>query len=228
MTQIIQLGQPPIDIMVRRSSRARRMSLRVSGVDGRVSLSLPNHAKQADAIAFLQDKEVWVRRHLDNKPDMVAVRPGCSVPFAGRNHKIAAVQAGRARIEAEQLLVPGDATKVGVKVKTLMMEMARSRLVGASDHYAARLGKSFGRVTLRDTRSRWGSCTSEGNLMYSWRLIMAPPDVLDYVAAHEVSHLVEMNHSPDFWATVEGLMPNYAEPRAWLRQNGANLHRYQF
>lgn len=228
MTEIIQLGQPPIDILVKRTSRARRMSLRISGVDGRVSLSLPNHAKKADALTFLRDKEAWIRGHLDTKPDMLAVRPGVSVPLAGRSHRIATVQAGRARIEAEQLLVPGDEAKVGVKVKTLMMEMARSRLVGASDHYATRLGKSFGRVTLRDTRSRWGSCTSEGNLMYSWRLIMAPPNVLDYVAAHEVSHLVEMNHSPDFWATVAGLMPNYAEPRVWLRQNGATLHRYKF
>jgi predicted metal-dependent hydrolase len=106
--------------------------------------------------------------------------------------------------------------------------MARDRLVAASEHYADLLGRPFGKVSLRDTRSRWGSCTSEGNLMYSWRLILAPVDVLNYVAAHEVSHLAEMNHSQAFWSEVERLMPGYAAPRKWLKQHGAELHRFQF
>jgi predicted metal-dependent hydrolase len=90
------------------------------------------------------------------------------------------------------------------------------------------LGLPFGRVTLRDTRSRWGSCTSAGDLMFSWRLIMAPSAVLDYVVAHEVAHLAEMNHSDRFWAQVERLFPDHAAPRAWLRRNGAGLHAWDF
>ncbi|MGR3434759.1 MAG: M48 family metallopeptidase, partial [Shimia sp.] len=81
---------------------------------------------------------------------------------------------------------------------------------------------------LRDTRSRWGSCSAAGGLNYSWRLVMAPPEVLDYVAAHEVAHLAQMNHSPRFWAEVAGLMPGYEAPRGWLRRHGADLHRYRF
>ncbi len=92
----------------------------------------------------------------------------------------------------------------------------------------ALVGRPFHRLTLRDTRSRWGSCTVDGGLMYSWRLAMAPPEVLDYVAAHEVAHLVEMNHAPAFWAVVRRLVPDYAPRRAWLKQHGQRLHAYRF
>ena len=98
----------------------------------------------------------------------------------------------------------------------------------ASDHYAAKIGRRVTRVTLRDTRSRWGSCTAEGALMYSWRLVMAPPEVLRYVAAHEVAHLVEMNHSHRFWAVVEGLYPDWQAQRAWLHRHGGALHSLRF
>ncbi|MEL6678764.1 MAG: M48 family metallopeptidase, partial [Pseudomonadota bacterium] len=93
---------------------------------------------------------------------------------------------------------------------------------------AARLGRRPGRSTLRDTRSRWGSCTSEGHIMLSWRLLLAPPQVLDYVVAHEVAHLQEMNHSPAFWSVVRDLCPDYERHRRWLHQHGADLHRYRF
>ncbi|GFE63244.1 hypothetical protein KIN_03180 [Litoreibacter roseus] len=110
----------------------------------------------------------------------------------------------------------------------LLKVTARDRLASASQKHAETLGRPFHKITLRDTRSRWGSCTSQGNLMYSWRLILAPPEVLDYVAAHEVAHLAHMDHSQRFWTAVGGLCPGYQTPRAWLRRNGATLHRYQF
>ena len=116
----------------------------------------------------------------------------------------------------------------GPAIEAFLKALARDRLLAASKRYATRLERSFARLTLRDTRSRWGSCSATGNLMYSWRLILAPPDVLDYVAAHEVAHLAHMDHSPAFWGTVEALCPGYAEPRAWLRREGAGLHRYRF
>jgi hypothetical protein len=106
--------------------------------------------------------------------------------------------------------------------------VARDRLAGACDDYAARLGKPYARITMRDTRSRWGSCTSDGALMFSWRLIMTPPEVLDYVAAHEVAHLAEMNHSPAFWAVVAQLCPGYAPLRDWLKREGGALQAIRF
>jgi predicted metal-dependent hydrolase len=106
--------------------------------------------------------------------------------------------------------------------------LARDRLAAACDRHAQRLGRRPAALVLRDTRSRWGSCSAQGVLMFSWRLAMAPPAVLDYVAAHEVAHLAEMNHSRAFWATVARLLPDHAAPRAWLRAEGGALHRWRF
>jgi predicted metal-dependent hydrolase len=137
--------------------------------------------------------------------------------------------AGRSiRVEGETLLVPGDPALAAVRVEAWLKVLARDRLMQASDHYAGLLGRRFTRLTLRDTRSRWGSCSHDGGLMYSWRLIMAPPSVLTYVAAHEVAHLAEMNHSPAFWRVVERLYPGWQAERDWLRGEGQALHRYRF
>ena len=124
------------------------------------------------------------------------------------------------------LLLPRGAGPASVKA--FLRTRARDALVAASDRYAGLIGRQYSRLTLRDTRSRWGSCSSTGALMYSWRLIMAPPEVLDYVAAHEVAHLAQMNHGPAFWALVEELMPDYAPRRAWLRDHGDRLHALRF
>ena len=124
--------------------------------------------------------------------------------------------------------MPGPPERVSRRLVAYLREVARDRLAGACDDYAARLGRPYSRITMRDTRSRWGSCTSDGALMFSWRLIMTPPEVLDYVAAHEVAHLAHMNHSAHFWDEVTRLYGDYKDPRAWLRQNGQDLHRYKF
>ncbi|MFM2356655.1 MAG: hypothetical protein RLZZ528_2391, partial [Pseudomonadota bacterium] len=105
---------------------------------------------------------------------------------------------------------------------------ARTRLNAACDRFAAALGRPYSRIALRDTRSRWGSCTQDGGLMFSWRLVMAPPEVLDYVAAHEVAHLAEMNHSDAFWSVVARLYPDHARQRRWLKAEGSLLHGYRF
>ena len=137
-------------------------------------------------------------------------------------------QGRRVALHEDALSVPGKPEQVGTRVQAFLKQMARDRLAGASDRYADTLGLPYTRLTLRDTRSRWGSCTSDGALMYSWRLILCPPEVLNYVAAHEVSHLAEMNHSSAFWNTVTQIHGPYTEPRAWLRKNGSALHSYKF
>ena len=112
------------------------------------------------------------------------------------------------------------------RTAAFLKTLARDRLAAASDHYASQLGRKVTRITLRDTRSRWGSCAHDGALMYSWRLIMAPPHVLDYLAAHEVAHLVHMNHSDEFWALTHKLSKDTDSAEAWLKAHGASLHRY--
>ena len=220
-------GNPPIDVVLRRSARARRLSLRVSRLDGRVSLTLPHRVPEAEGIAFLKTKEHWLRNQLGAISEPVNVQVGGTLLFQGENLLIRPNQK-RGVWCAEGAVHVNDKRPAGPQLRAFLRHEARVALAAASDRYAAQLGRPYTRITLRDTRSRWGSCTAGGGLMYSWRLIMAPPKVLDYVAAHEVAHLQEMNHSQAFWDVVARLCPDYDQYRKWLRQHGDQLHRYRF
>lgn len=220
-------GNPPIEVTLRHSARAKRLSLRVSRLDGRVTLTMPHRAPAREGIAFLRTKEAWLRGHLQDMQPAITVNVGQRVPFQGRDLTVAAGTGRRVRLSDEKIEVSSTAP-AAPQIKAFMRHQARNALVQASDRFALQLGRSYTRLSVRDTRSRWGSCSSTGTLMYSWRLIMAPTDVLDYVAAHEVAHLVEMNHQPAFWSVVEQLCPDYRIHRKWLRENGDQLHRVIF
>lgn len=223
-------GSPPVEVHLKRSARARRFSLRVSRLDGRVTLSMPLRAREGEALAFLRGHEPWLRQTLEAMPE-AALRPvalGSVIPVEGRALTLAAGTGRSIRAEGDQLLVPGDPATVGPRVAAWLKVLARDRLAAASTRYANLVGRRFSSLALRDTRSRWGSCSPDGRLMYSWRLIMAPPPVLDYVAAHEVAHLVELNHSPAYWAVVGRIHPGWQVQRAWLHEHGQGLHRLRF
>lgn len=228
MTKRILSGDPPVELLLRRSRRARRISLRVSRLDGRVTLTLPHNIPEREALAFAEEKAGWLRDNLASRPDMVQVGLGERVPVLGDLHDVVSGPGRLVRHAGGRLIVPGDSHRAPARIAGYLKTLARDRLTEASDRYAQRLGLGYSRVTLRDTRSRWGSCSPRGALMYSWRLVMAPPEVLDYVAAHEVAHLRAMNHSPAFWACVDALYGDYRVPRRWLRQNGETLHAYRF
>ncbi len=228
MERIILAGRPDIEVRLRRSRRARRLSLRVSGLDGRVTLTMPPRARMREAEAFLREREGWIRDNMKRAPEALRPRIGGAILWEGREIGIREGNGRAARLEGGMILVPPDPARVPARIAALMKGAARERLLAASERYAAEIGARIGRISLRDPRSRWGSCSSDGNLMYSWRLIMAPPEVLDYVAAHEVAHLREMNHSPAYWQIVERICPDFATHRAWLKENGALLHRYRF
>lgn len=219
-------GHPPVPLTLRRSARARRISLRISQLDGRVTLTLPRGVPEREALDFARSKEDWIRTHLDARVPEQPVGLGMELPIEGTPVRIEAAAGRRVVYQAGRIAVPADAAPR--RLQRFLKELARDRLVAASDNYAAELGRGYKKVTIRDTRSRWGSCTSEGGLMFSWRLILAPPPVLRYVAAHEVAHLAEMNHSPAFWAQVEHIHGPYDAPRKWLRDHGPDLHRYRF
>jgi predicted metal-dependent hydrolase len=227
--KLLLAGSPPIEVILRRARGLRRMSLRVSGLDQRVTLSVPYSLPQKQALAFLSEKEGWLRSALAKAPSRAQVGIGSVLPYRGGLLQVRG-DGGRLRLQGDTLQVPPDpdGTRTGPRVAAFLREQARAALVQASEHYATKLGLTPRTITLRDTRSRWGSCTADGRLMYSWRLIMAPPEVLDYVAAHEVAHLAHMDHSPAYWACVGRLMPDYASRRAWLKANGAALHGYVF
>ncbi|WP_089273853.1 M48 family metallopeptidase [Puniceibacterium sediminis] len=232
MGDVTLWGNPPIPVLLRRSARARRISLRLSQLDGRVTLTLPKRLPQAQALAFLHEKEGWLRSHLADQLSTVVIAPGAMVPIEGVEHRVVPGSARAVQIVSSEscaeLRVPGAPDQLAARLKGHLRTLARDRLAAASDHYSATLGRNYSRLTLRDTRSRWGSCTAQGGLMYSWRLILAPSEVLNYVAAHEVAHLAEMNHSRAFWDTVTRIHGDWKIPRRWLRENGASLHRYRF
>lgn len=220
-------GDPPVEVVLRRSARARRFSLRVSRADGRVSLSLPTWAREAEALAFLASRERWLRRHLADAPDLQVPRIGGTIPVFGHDRPIIEGNGRSARLDGGVVRVP-PGPRLAPRIRVLLQELAREQLVLACDRHAAALGRDFGRLTLRDPRSRWGSCSRRGDLMFSWRLVMAPPTVLDYVAAHEIAHLAEMNHSARFWDTCRRLYPGIEAPRAWLKDHGPGLLAWRF
>ncbi len=228
MTDPVLPGNPPIPLLLRRSTRARRISLRISQLDGRVTLTLPTRLAEGEALAFARSKEDWIRGHLEARGADVAVGLGAQLPVGGKMLTVTQGTGRGVQIGQDAVAVPGPAARVPARLAAWLREVARDRLAGACDDYADRLGKPYARLTLRDTRSRWGSCTSDGGLMFSWRLIMTPPEVLDYVAAHEVAHLAQMNHSPAFWSEVERIYGDYRAPRRWLKTHGSDLHRYRF
>jgi predicted metal-dependent hydrolase len=223
-------GSPPVEVHLKRSARARRFSLRVSRLDGKVTLSMPARAREGEALAFLQGHEGWLRQTLSAMPDAAlrAVGPGSIIPVEGRELVLTPATGRGVRVDGDRLLVPGDPARMGPRVAAWLKVLARDRLASASTRYAGLVGRSYATLAIRDTRSRWGSCSPDGRLMYSWRLIMAPASVLDYVAAHEVAHLVELNHSAAYWRVVSSICPDWKDHRAWLRTHGSTLHRVRF
>lgn len=220
------IGHPPIEVRLKRNPRAKRLTLRLSRLDGKATLTIPTRISEAKAHDFLAEQEQWLRTQLAKSVDRKTVEIGNTVPFRGQPHRLQTSTTKLIRAQNGHIAI--GPTQTGPRLRAFMKTEARNALAPLTQKYAAQINRPVNRLTLRDTRSRWGSCSVEGNLMFSWRLIMAPPEVLDYVAAHEVAHLAEMNHAPAFWAVVQTLMPDYKTHRHWLREHGASLHALDF
>ncbi|MDX1710050.1 MAG: SprT family zinc-dependent metalloprotease [Rhodovibrionaceae bacterium] len=225
----IEIDGEPIELDVTVRAQARRMILRVDPADGRVRLTLPPGASLGEARRFLDRHAGWISMQRARLPQRVAFADGSQVPILGREHRIKHLP-GRGKhpvwSEFGILWVTGTAEHLPRRVGDFLKARARSEIVRRAHDKARGLPKKPGRITLRDTRSRWGSCSSSGDLNFSWRLVMAPEDVLDYVVAHEVAHLVHLDHSPAFWSLVCQLTDASEDARSWLRVNGARLHSY--
>ena len=222
----LDLGIP---VSVRVSRRARRMGLRINAVERKVELVLPRGIPATTGLRFLASKRGWIAARVEALPRPVPFAEGVIVPVLGVPHRIRrgldAAGPPVAIVDGE-IRVRGDPTHLARRVRDYLMAMARYELARRARQLAARIGRSVARVNVRDTKSRWGSCSGRGNLSFSWRLIFAPEPVLDYVVAHEVAHLAEMNHGPRFWRLVESLSPNSAMPRAWLKGHHSRLFSY--
>jgi predicted metal-dependent hydrolase len=219
----------PVDCPVRwcRSSRARRVSLRIDARAGEVVVTLPMRTARRAGMALLTTHAAWVMQRLAALSPAVALVPGAAVPIGGTPHLVRhdPTARGGAFLQDEMIVVAGRAEFLARRVTDFLRAEAKRRIAVLADGHAASLGVTFRDLRLKDTRSRWGSCAPDGTLAFSWRLVMAPGWVLDYVVAHEVAHLRELNHSPRFWAHVERLTPHRGGAQDWLRENGPALLR---
>lgn len=234
--QLLRVDGIPAPVELRRHPTARRLTLRVSHSARSVVLTIPPYTDVREADRFLAKSLDWVRQRLEGVPDAVPFTEGAIVPLRGVAHQV--VLAGRRRgspvvtaVAGEpgqnaRLIVCGDAEHAPRRLRDWLMGEARRDLEEQVYFHGRQLELSARRIVVRDQKSRWGSCTSEGVLSFSWRLVLAPPLVLDYVAAHEVAHLAEMNHGPRFWRLVKKTMPRLDEAKRWLRMNGMGLYRY--
>jgi len=219
-------------VELRRHARARRYTLRVQTANRAVVLTLPPRGSLKEAKAFAQRNGGWIAMRLKRLPQAMPFADGARVPVRGVMHAIVHRSGARGTVWTETgadgplLCVAGNAAHLARRVRDHLKREAKRELDAASRHYAAALGVTIKRVVVRDQTSRWGSCTSAGVLSYSWRLILAPPHVLDYLAAHEVAHLIEMNHARAFWRLVARICPEWERAKGWLTAHGNALHRY--
>lgn len=230
---VAHLGQI-YPVRLRRNKAAQRLILRVRADTGEAVLTLPSRTTLAHARDFLSRHGGWIASRIARLPDQVAFAPGADIPLQGVIHRIEAGATLRGRVSLypatgdapARIVVPGDGPHLARRLTDFLKAEARRALTEAVARHAAALGVTIAGITIKDTRSRWGSCSARGALSFSWRLILAPPHVLDYLAAHEVAHRVEMNHSSRYWATVERIFPGWREAESWLTRHGAGLHRY--
>ena len=227
----VDLGGQECVVTLRRSQRSRRLTLRLSNATGALTVTAPPQLRLSAITAFLDRHRPWIIERLTRQPRRLRFTDGAVVPLRGVPHRLRESGDYRGRVQVEDgdnpcLVIPGDTPHVERRLVDFLKAEARRDLERAVATFTALTGTSAARLVLRDGTSRWGSCAANGVLSFSWRLILAPPLVLDYVAAHEVAHLKFMHHGRDFWRLVDQIYPDKAAAKAWMSANGASLHAY--
>lgn len=224
---VFQVNGEKIVVRTKRNRRARRMTLRIDAANDCAVLVLPSRASLSEGIDFARSKAPWVKEKLESLPPRTPFAPGETIRVKGQNLTIRYDNrvGPHVKRDGEILRVGGDPDLVRDRIIHWLRERARHAITRRVEERAALINKRFRRITLRDSRTRWGSCSARGNLSFSWRLILAPVEVMDYVVSHEVAHLAEMNHGPRFWRLVEEIAPRSARARDWLSQYGTELLR---
>lgn len=219
-------------LVVRRSATARRVSLRLDTRGGHFVLTLPRGVSTTAGLDFAHSQKAWMASALKALPQRLSFTHGAEVPLLGVPHRIDHAPEKPARVAAYSgqdgftLSVGGPEAGLEIRLQNWLRKQAKTELAARATLFSDRLGIDFGKLSVGDPTSRWGSCSARRGLSFSWRLIMAPAEVMDYVVAHEVAHLREMNHSPAFWRVVAELMPGYEKQRRWLKTHARELGRY--
>jgi predicted metal-dependent hydrolase len=227
VSETVELPHGPTPVLWRRSARARRVSLRIDPRASAVVVTLPARAARSAGLRLLTDHSDWVGSKLAALPPPLGFADGAAIPVCGYIHMVRHVPHGRggAWIEAGEIHVAGDAAFMSRRVTDLLRAEARRSLSALVGLVSAQTGLRPSKLAIRDTKSRWGSCTADGTVMFNWRLVMAPESVQHYVVVHELAHLRHMNHGSAFWALVETHAPDMQAAIAWLKRNGVGLMR---
>lgn len=223
-----------LPLKITENGRAKRLTLRIDAGGRGLKITVPPGIEPAEVERFLDRHAGWLESRLAKLPDRPLVRPGIRIPLRGVPHLVVHEPGGRGAAQLRdgedgpQIVVRGEEARLGRRVAELLKREARRDIEPLAISHAATIGRKPSRIRFKDTTSRWGSCSSDGNLSFSWRIMMAPPVVIDYLVAHEVAHLAEMNHGPKFWALCAELCPRTDEAKSWLKRNGAKLQAIQF
>src|SRR6202789_2847890 len=229
---VLRIDGRHIPITLRLNPRARRLIVKVHPSTGEVTVVAPSRRGLDHALDFAKSERDWILKRLEHVPPAVTLGPGAEIPFKGEMHVIRRGEKGRAPVWVERdgderiIHVSGESEHVPRRVLDFLKREARKALDARTASYSELLEIKPRRITVRDTASRWGSCSTGRSLSFCWRLILAPSFVLDYVVAHEVAHLREMNHSARFWRLVGEMVADVDRPQRWLSQHGSPLPRY--
>ena len=235
----IDVAGGPLPLTIRQNPRAKRMIMRIAPGGGGLVVTVPRGMAARKIREFLDRHRGWVEERVSRAPERVVIAPGAVIPLRGEPTRLTH-RGGRlvTRLEAltndpgapdvagprQQLLVGGASDHFSRRVCDYLRREARRDLEAAVKRHACVVGLEPSAITIKDTTSRWGSCTHDRRLAFSWRIVMAPPEVLDYLAAHEVAHFREMNHGPKFWSLCRTLCPEMEAGKAWLKRHGSGLH----
>ena len=221
-------------VAIKRLASAKRFTLRVRAATQDVVLTIPARSKLGDVEIFANRHAEWIAHRMARLPERQLLVPGAEIPFRGVTHKLihqpqarpASARSGPVWIDATGICTGGDPAHFERRMTDFLRREARREIESAARGHVAAVGRAPVSISLKDTSSRWGSCSAKGALNFSWRLILAPPFVLDYLVAHEMAHLRHHNHSDQFWTLTKTLCPATAKAEAWLKLYGAQLHRY--
>lgn len=228
-TITIQLSETAVEVHLRDNPRSSRLSLKLHPSDNVFYLTKPPLARAQQVLDFIERSRPWLEKMSAHVHEDVPFAHDSHIPVLGTPHRIdySYADSPQVTLHDQCLYVKGfDPIVVPGLIKDWLRSHIYRYISDTAQEFAAQIQKQVYSVTIKDTSSRWGSCSRDGNLSFSWRLVFAPEPVARYVCAHEVAHLLEMNHSPAFWQTVEGLYPEYAIHRKWLKQNGKKLFSY--
>ena len=217
-------------IVISRKNNIRRLSLKVCRITGNISINAPKFLSESEIYKFYYLNLSWIQNQINQCLVPKIVKEGLFIPVEGNLYEIV-VKKNCSKIkflEKNQICIPKDISNIGKEVQTFLLEYCKSVMIPIIFKKSNLIRQKIKKISFKDTKSRWGSCSSTGSIMLNWRLIMVPPSIYNYVIIHELAHLVHMNHGLLFWKLVQELSPNYSKDKEWLKKNGQEIRRYIF